>query len=71
MKNNNEVLASLEDERTLLTIKINKLDDFLNSNNSNHISNKQFRILQAQFATMNVYHSILDFRIEDLQNDTN
>lgn len=61
-------LRLLEEAKELKN-KINKLHDFLYSQDFMNISQKQKNLLREQYKIMNLYYNILDLRINDILTD--
>lgn len=55
------------DERNELGLKLEALDQFLNSENINRVSVVQKRLLKDQYEAMENYYRALDYRIVDFE----
>lgn len=55
------------DEKNELGLKLEALDQFLNSENINKVSVVQKRLLKNQYEAMENYYRALDYRIVDFE----
>lgn len=65
----NEVLQKVRQEKVMLDDKIQKLEKFLESEESTHIAPRQLGLLRSQLNFMNSYYQILVLRIDDLEKE--